>query len=262
MNDLQIFEYVDSQKVRTKVIDDQVWFVASDVCKVLGMTNPTESLKALDDDEKGSLRISEGTSLRGGNPNVNVINEAGVYRLIFRSNKPDAKKFQRWLAHDVVPKLLRGISPIPTQFYSPKFIQRFAANQDRVASGYFSVISELGVRLYGKLEIAGYMIAEKDPKGKELRPDISVGKLWAKYLAENYPEDLGRHQDYMHLLPNGMEIPAKMYELALLPKFITFVENVWIKEHAYEYFQARDPKAIEYLVKLIPDIKIPRLAIA
>lgn len=262
MNDLQIFEYVDSQKIRTTTIDEVVWFVAKDVCNILGLTNPRKAVSVLDEEDTKGVTISD---TLGGPQNMNVVNEAGLYELIIRSRKPDAKKFKRWIMHDVIPQVIRtGTYSVPGKrvLYSPKFVQRFAANQDRVKQGYFSVISELGVRLYGKLEIAGYMIADKDPKGKELRPDISVGKRWAKYLADHYPEDINRFQEYMHLLPNGMEIPARMYELALLPKFITFVETVWIKEHAYEYFQDRDPKAIDYLIKLIPDMRVPQLAIA
>ena len=49
-----------------QMIKDEPWFVAKDVCAALELTNPTEALKALDDDERGSLRISEGTSLKGG----------------------------------------------------------------------------------------------------------------------------------------------------------------------------------------------------
>lgn len=76
------------------------WWIASDICMVLGLTNTTEALRALDDDEKSTLRISE-----GGGPERNIINEAGLYSLIFRSNKPNAKKFKRWITHDVLPSI-------------------------------------------------------------------------------------------------------------------------------------------------------------
>ena len=101
---LQVFDYHGSA-VRTVEKDGEIWFVAKDVCDVLELTNPTEALKALDDDEKSSLRITEGTSPRGGNPNMNIINEGGVYSLVFRSNKPEAKAFSRWVRHEVLPQL-------------------------------------------------------------------------------------------------------------------------------------------------------------
>lgn len=89
MNDLQIFEYMGSQKIRTVTKDGDVWFVANDICKVLGLSNPRKAIIEIDDDEKGSVTLSYGTSPKGGNPNVNILSESGVYRLIFRSNKPD-----------------------------------------------------------------------------------------------------------------------------------------------------------------------------
>lgn len=86
MNELQAFNY-NGAAVRTVEKDSEVWFVAKDVCDVLELTKTTEAIKALDDDEKSTLRISEGTSSKGGNPNMNIINEAGLYALIFRTKR-------------------------------------------------------------------------------------------------------------------------------------------------------------------------------
>ena len=100
---VMLFEY-ESTEVRTVVIDDEVWFVAKDVCDILGLDNPTEAIRPLDEDEKNTLRISEGNR---GNPNVNIISESGVYALVFRSNKPEAKAFSRWVRHEVLPQIRR-----------------------------------------------------------------------------------------------------------------------------------------------------------
>jgi len=89
-----------------RIIQDESgnpWWVAADICDALDLSNPTETLKSLDDDEKNTLRISEG--IKKGNPNVNIINEPGLYTLIIRSNKPEAKKFKRWITHDVLPSI-------------------------------------------------------------------------------------------------------------------------------------------------------------
>lgn len=77
-------------------------FVAADVCKVLELDNPTEALSGLDSDEVNTLRIAEGIR---GNPNMRVITEAGLYSLILRSRKPEAKTFKRWVTHDVLPSI-------------------------------------------------------------------------------------------------------------------------------------------------------------
>lgn len=103
--EIQLFNY-DGNVVRTIEQNGEVWFVAKDVCDVLELSNPTEALKSLDDDEKMTLRNSEGHSgQRGGAQFLKVINESGLYRLAFRSNKPMAKGFTRWVAHTVLPEI-------------------------------------------------------------------------------------------------------------------------------------------------------------
>lgn len=86
-------------RVRALEIENEPWFVAVDVCTNIGLSNTTESVKALDEDEKGTLRISE------GGPEVNIITEAGLYSLVIRSNKPEAKLFKRWVTHEVLPSI-------------------------------------------------------------------------------------------------------------------------------------------------------------
>lgn len=99
MNQLEkLFNY-EGYQVRTVMKNEEPWFVVTDVCQVLALSNPTESLRALDDDEKSTLRISE------GGPERNIINEAGLYTLIIRSNKTEAKQFKRWVTHEVLPSI-------------------------------------------------------------------------------------------------------------------------------------------------------------
>ncbi|MBR0252667.1 MAG: phage antirepressor KilAC domain-containing protein [Synergistaceae bacterium] len=105
MSNLQIFNY-QSKNVRTLKKDGQVWFVAKDVCDVLELTNAREAIKSLDDDERNTVRISDGIQKNRGNPNVNLISESGVYALVFRSNKPEAKNFARWVRKEVLPQIM------------------------------------------------------------------------------------------------------------------------------------------------------------
>ncbi len=93
--------------VRSILRDQEPWFVAVDVCKALGHSNPTVAVGRLDQDEVSTLNITEGTSPKGGNPTHNIVSEPGVFRLIFTSRKPEAERFKRWLAHEVLPKLRR-----------------------------------------------------------------------------------------------------------------------------------------------------------
>lgn len=86
------------------------WFVAKDICGVLELTNVGEALRALDDDEKNTIRIYEGIA---GNPYKATISESGFYRLVLRSRKPVAKEFQRWVTHEVLPQIRRTGGYIP-----------------------------------------------------------------------------------------------------------------------------------------------------
>lgn len=100
MNNMQVFENERFGNVRVTTIDNEPWFMAADVCKALEI-EPTAT-RRLDDDEKNTLRLTQGTS---GNPNVTIVNESGLYSLVLGSRKPEAKAFKRWVTHDVIPAI-------------------------------------------------------------------------------------------------------------------------------------------------------------
>lgn len=79
------FRY-ESNVIRTLLQNGEPWFVAKDVCDVLGLDNPSEAIRSLDEDETNTLRISEGIPGRG-NPNMNIISESGLYALVFRTGR-------------------------------------------------------------------------------------------------------------------------------------------------------------------------------
>lgn len=95
------FLFEEEHLVRVADREGEPWFVGIDVCKVLGLSNPHSSLALLDDDEKGVHTMET----LGGVQGVTVVSEAGVYRLVFKSRKPVAERFKRWLAHDVIPAI-------------------------------------------------------------------------------------------------------------------------------------------------------------
>lgn len=103
-NELQVFNYTEAHQIRTTVIDGEPWFVAKDIADVLGFGDATHATRGLDDDEKG-LHILE---TLGGKQTMTVISEPGLYKLIMRSTKPEAKQFTRWVTHDVLPSIHRS----------------------------------------------------------------------------------------------------------------------------------------------------------
>lgn len=112
-NEIQVFKYHD-KPVRTVEKDGETWFIARDVCDALEIVNITRALNPLDNDEKSSFHIMKETSKLGGNPNFSIISFAGLYKLIFNSRKPEAKKFTRWVTHEVLPSIhKKGYYAVP-----------------------------------------------------------------------------------------------------------------------------------------------------
>ena len=103
-NKMQVFSSQQFGNVRVVERDGEPWFVAADVCKALEIGNPSQVLVRLEDDEKMNTLISNEGNQRG-NPNMTVVNESGLYALIFGSRKPEAKVFKRWVTHEVLPTI-------------------------------------------------------------------------------------------------------------------------------------------------------------
>lgn len=250
---LQIFEYENGHNVRTTTIDREIWFYAVDVCEILDIKNPSDAISKLDNDEKATLANSEGQHGMGAQ-SYNIINESGLYHLIFTSRKEEAQKFRKWVTSEVLPSIRKkGGYLLPGQTATPLFVRRFNDNWDRVEHGYFSIISELYIRVHGRLEQLGYTMPDKSTKGQEMRPDISVGKKFPKWLENKYPQHKDRYKMYKHKLPK-IEVDARQYELELLPLFIQYIDESWLPEESYTYFSARDKKALPYLPRICPQL--------
>lgn len=102
MNELKQFNFENNQ-VRTLLINDEPWFVGKDVAEILGYSNPRDALsKHVDIEDKNSVAIHDGNK---GNPNLTIINESGVYALVFSSKLQSAKKFKHWVTSEVLPTL-------------------------------------------------------------------------------------------------------------------------------------------------------------
>ena len=102
MNELQIFKNNQFGNVRIVMKEQAPWFVAKDVCNCLEINNSRQALIRLDDDEKSSVILNDGTP---GNPEKSIVNEYGLYSLVLSSRKPEAKEFKRWITHDVIPQI-------------------------------------------------------------------------------------------------------------------------------------------------------------
>lgn len=132
------------------------WFVAKDVCNILSLENNRKATAELDSDEKNTVTISDGIP---GNPNKTIINEPGLYKLIMRSRKPEAKGFQRWVTHEVLPAIRKTGSYISTS----------ETDSDEAIMAKALLIAQKTIeRNARQLRVKDKRIMELEPKAKAL----------------------------------------------------------------------------------------------
>ena len=206
MKDIQIFNNPEFGEVRTVVIDDEPWFVGKDVAGILGYKNPNEAIHDHVDSEDKFLRSERGREMLKlfssvkemqdelGRQDNWFINESGVYSLVFGSKLESAKKFKRWITHDVIPAI-------------------------RKTGGYHVPLSPEEQMAQGLLA-AQKLLAEKDKRIEEMRPkeifadavsvsktDILIGDL-AKLIKQN-GHDIGQKRLFSWLREKGYLIKRK-----------------------------------------------------
>ena len=150
-SEIKLFNYGDNA-VRTIEKDGEVWFVAKDVCDILEIKNSRDAISVLDDDEKLTSEIP--TPSNGGHSKINFISESGLYALIFRSNKPEAKNFARWVRKDVLTAIRKH-----GMYISDGLMEQIIDNPvvfEQVAVGYIN--SRLPASDKNSLMVLGYAV--------------------------------------------------------------------------------------------------------
>lgn len=110
-NEIQQFDF---KGAALRTLTDEAgepWFVLKDCMSILDLGNPTETVKMFDDDEFSTTEVIDSIGRR---QQAYIISEPGLYRLVMRSRKPEAKEFQRWVTHEVLPQIRRTGGYIPT----------------------------------------------------------------------------------------------------------------------------------------------------
>ena len=192
MSNIQIFNY-NSVEVRTIQNDGEPWFVLKDVCNVLHIGNSRDVVARLDQDEKGVGQIET----LGGKQEMTIINESGLYNVILRSDKPEAKPFRKWVTSEVLPTIRRH-----GMYATPDTVEKMLADPDTTIKLLETIKQERAARL--ALEAK----AEAD-KPKVLFADavsashtsILVGDL-AKLLRQNGVE-IGQNRLFRFLREKG-----------------------------------------------------------
>ncbi len=194
MNELSIFQHAQFGSVRTVFKDNQIWFIAKDVCDCLELNNSRQALSRLDSDEKNTVILNDGTP---GNPEKATINEYGLYSLVLSSRKPEAKAFKRWITHDVIPQIRK------TGSYTLNVPQTYAEALRELASTV-----EEKERAVAIAEAQKQQLIEQKPKVlfadsvAASHTSILVGDL-AKILHQNGIRDIGQKRLFSWLRENG-----------------------------------------------------------
>lgn len=146
MNDIQIFKNEEFGKVRTVLVENEPYFVGKDVAEILGYSNTRDALKGhVDEEDKANVAIYDGSQ----NRNMNVINESGLYSLIFSSKLPNAKKFKRWVTNEVLPSIRKEGAYI-TDKANPEMLREKADKLENL-----STLNETAKIMISVLERAG-----------------------------------------------------------------------------------------------------------
>lgn len=162
MSKLTILNF-NNAAVRTVEVNGEPWWVAKDVCDVIGIINAGQAAGRLDDDEKGVCKVD---TLRGEQELV-VVSEPGLYSLIGRSNKPEAKAFMRWVRHEVLPSIRKtGGYAVPGA--APSVAAELAPVMDMLAQNLLA--------LTGKSEFVERIATEAADMAAEAKRDLILAQ--------------------------------------------------------------------------------------
>lgn len=117
-NELQLFSNEEFGEVRVVEIEGEPWFVAKDICDVLGLSNTSSAISLLDDDERSKFNL-------GRQGDTNIVNESGLHALILNSRKPEARKIRKWITSEVLPTIRKHGG-----YLTPQKIEEVLLNPD------------------------------------------------------------------------------------------------------------------------------------
>ena len=192
MSNIQIFNY-NSVEVRTIQNDGEPWFVLKDVCNVLHIGNSRDVVARLDQDEKGVGQIDT----LGGKQEMTIINESGLYNVILRSDKPEAKPFRKWVTSEVLPTIRRH-----GMYATPDTVEKMLADPDTTIKLLETIRQERAARmaLEAKAEADKPKVLFADAVSAS-HTSILVGDL-AKLLRQNGVE-IGQNRLFSFLREKG-----------------------------------------------------------
>ena len=178
MNELQIFNYNDNE-IRTIEKEDGIWWVLTDVCKVLDVKNATDVAKRLDGDEVTRFNLG------GLSGESWIINESGLYNVILRSDKPEAVPFRRWVTHDVLPSIRKHGAYISDKAKQMAIEAKHMNARARVAAQWTKIAGQVNIpefkqicASYASEALAGVPVLPLPTSGERHYKAVEIGDMF------------------------------------------------------------------------------------
>lgn len=168
MSELQVFANPQFGQIRAVEVDSEPWFVGKDIAAVLGYSDTAQAVRAhVDEEDKGVVEMTT----PGGKQKVTIINESGLYSLIFSSKLPNARAFKRWVTSEVLPAIRRTggyIAPTAPQTDAPPVQMRKLTADDYITAARLTAdcLDEWLPYVLGFLKLGGFSI----PKVERFSP--------------------------------------------------------------------------------------------
>lgn len=190
----QLTKMFKGHELRIVELNREPWFVAADVCAVLGIKNSHDAVERLDSDEKATSVVPT----QFGAKEMNLVNESGLYALIFKSRKKEAKQFKRWITHDVLPSIRKHGA-----YMTPDKIEEVLLNPDTIIQLATNLKTEQEAR--AKLEQQQKLDAPYTTFGKVVsnsNASINIGSF-AKLMYDKHGINIGRNKMFRWLRDSG-----------------------------------------------------------
>jgi prophage antirepressor-like protein len=227
MNTLTFF--FEQQGIEIIIIDDVPYFVANDICEILGIKNSRDALSALDKDEV----ISVESQRSGQKRSMNAVNESGLYALIFKSQKPQAKAFRKWVTGEVLPQIRK------TGSYSLHTLPENVSVE--VMNLVKQLFAELSAQLLDKqaknLENLAHRLTQIEKKTATLPADLDAF-VYIFHNPDNDAYKIGHTKDLNLRASNGRTFLPNLKTVLAIPcpdiRYATAFENML---HAHFYYK-------------------------
>ena len=227
-NEIQIFKFND-HPVRIVEKDGEPWWVAKDVCEILEL-HVGSSVRDLDTDEKGLHSMST----PGGNQAMTVLSESGLYRLIMRSRKSQARPFQRWVTHEVLPTIRKTGG-----YLTPEKVEEALCNPD-VLIDLAQQIKSLRAQRDEAIRTKYHIMAGRDATAMNTASRAVQRAKKAEAALAELKNEIGVGEEWKKLKP--LKWPAKYFMLTkgFRSVFGKYVKD-WCEEHGIEPHKVPDP---------------------